>query len=66
MMTVANTIDERISSVASRTIVRRGLSLGFWLGAVLAQPSHHVLDIDDRVVDQVADGDRHAAQASWC
>jgi hypothetical protein len=32
------------------------------LGAVLAQTPHHVFDVDNRIVDQGTDGDRHAAE----
>ena len=62
MMTVANTIDVRISSVASRTTAAAGSCSPPGLRAVLAQPAHDVLDVDDRVVHERADGDRHAAE----
>ena len=62
MMTVAKTIDVRISSVASRTTSAAGRRSLRRLRRVLAQPPHHVLHVDDRVVDQRADGDRQAAE----
>ena len=61
MMTVAKTIDVRISSVASRTTTARPAPPPA-AGRVLAQPPDHVLDVDDRVVDERADGDGHAAE----
>ena len=62
MMMVANTIDVRISSVASRTTAAAGRCSAGGLRRVLAQPSHDVLDVDDRVVHERADRDRHAAE----
>ena len=62
MMIVAKTIDDRISSVASRTTVDEGCQLGFRLCLVLPKPPHHVFHIDDRVVHERADRDRHTAE----
>ena len=45
-------------------IGRTGSGLG--LSAVLAQPPEHVLDVDDGIVDQLADGDGEAAEVSSC
>ena len=62
MMTVAKTIDDRISSVASRTTSAAGSRSPSGLALVFAQAPHHVLDVDDRVVHELADRNRHAAQ----
>ena len=62
MMTVAKTIDVRISSVASRTTRAAGSCSASGFARILPQPPHHVLDVDDRIVHQRADRDRHAAE----
>ena len=41
----------------------RGHTFVHRAGLVLAQAAHHVLDVDDGVVHQGTDGDRHATQA---
>ena len=66
MMTVAKTIEVRISSVASRTTTAAGCRSRLGPRRVLAQPPDDVLDVDDGVVDERADGDGHAARASSC
>ena len=62
MMIVAKTIDVRISSVASRTTSAAGRCCSDRSRRVLAQPPDDVFDVDDRVVDERADGDGHAAE----
>ena len=51
---------ERTSCEALRNNLQHRQWLGFRL--VLAQSPEHVLDIDDRIVDELADGDGEAAQ----
>ena len=60
MISVAKTIEPRISLEALKMTEQDGLRRGR-LG-VLLQPSEDVLDVHDRVVHQLADGDRQAAE----
>ena len=62
MISVAKTIDPRISPLASKTTSSAGRPLRLGQPAVLAQAPDDVLDVDDGVVHQRADGDGHAAQ----
>ena len=62
MMIVANTIAGRISLLASKITVSFGRRSLSGRARVLLQPAEDVLDVDDRVVDQAADGDREAAE----
>ena len=58
-MSVPYVIELRISLDASRTTSIAGRGSG---AAVLLQPALHVLHIDDRIVDELADRDRDPAE----
>ena len=62
MISVAKTMDFWISMLASKTTCMVVLRLSSGCEAVDAQPAEDVLDENDRVVHQRADGDGHAAQ----
>ena len=62
MMIVAKTIDDADLERGLAHDDRRRQSLGLRPRRVLAQAPDHVLHVDDRVVHQRADGDRHAAE----
>ena len=61
-MNVAKTIDRRISRLASITTPSAGRRASLRQPRVLAEPARDVLDIDDRVVHERADGNRHPAE----
>ncbi len=62
-ITVAKTTECRISVLASYTISRADLRASERQLRVLAQTAHDVLDVDDRVIDELADRDRQPAEA---
>ena len=62
-MTVANTTEWRISVLARYTTSSIGSRSPSGRRRILAQPAHDVLDVDDRIVHQLADGDGEAAEA---
>ena len=61
-MTVAKTTDWRISALALIHDVEHRQPCLHGPRRVLAQPAHHVLDVDDRIVHELTDGNGQAAE----